>query len=437
MPNDPSEAVPYGLAPEFERALATAAACRPALYGLVVAHLVPAAIQDPTAALVLRAVQAIGKEMHRGPTSFVTVAMRLHRWLDEGRVTQEEIDAVGDMVTEGGDEPTTDELVNELKPILELRAHKAALELGVSQYGKRGDMNEVRARLDAASRIGVVSAATGLRLGVGLAENMAGLAAGGRLGTGITDLDLALGGGPPSRSVTLAIAPTGGGKSMWLIQRAAHSLLEGHFVAYATMELPMEFIQARLVSNIVDVPTNAILDLSMVAEADERIAELAPTMGQLVIQDFPSGTLVADLRDWVRELEREEGRKVTHLVVDYIDEMGSERRDDKDDYSRQGTIMAGLDVYAKEHNHWCDTASQAKRRGPQDRKRRVYTDDVSDSLKKVQKASVVIGISTPDDDALTVEFNIAKNRWGQKDIAVGPLPHNYAHGQIVARGASL
>ena len=424
----------YGLSLEFERAFAVAASTRPALYGRVVSQVEPGAFADPTVALVIRAVQAIGKELKQGPSSVAVVSQRLHRWMDEGRVTYDELEAVGDLFLDTPLPPTSDELITEIRPILKRRLHRAAAIEATTALGRDADFESVSRLIEDARRIGTHDATTGFNAGgAGMAARMAAMAVSGELGTGIMELDMALGGGTPPKTVTLSIAPTGVGKTALIIQQAVEAWRQGHLVCYATMELPSAVIEARMMGNLLDMPWKPILYGQTTHLAEAEHAKIQHTLGQLRLQDFPGGgTMVADIRDWVRDVEQEEGRQVTVLGVDYLDELVSEKKE-MALHEAQGTVMAGLVEFAKEHGLWIYTASGAKKRDTKERTRRTYPDDVSDSAKKARKADVVIGVSSPDPEGLTVEFLIGKNRYGQRDIPVGPFPHNHAHGQIVAR----
>lgn len=429
----------YNLALDFERELAVACAARPALYGLLGCHLEPGAFADPAAALVVRAVRAHGEEYKTGPGTAAVISQRLCQWRDDGRVTQEEIDGVFDLFMEVAEPAPNAELIGLMKPLLARRIQRAAVTASISEWQKGGDFGGIIEQYEAARRIGVSTAGTGMRLGGGeVLGELASLSKVGRLATGMADLDLLLKGGTPCRTFTLFIAPSGGGKSSALIQQAVHAMCEGHLVAYATLELSRPFITARVLANLFDIPYAPLEDGDPAAleYAGQRLTAALPSMGTLVIEEFPPGaTYVADLREWVKRIEREEGRKVTVLLIDYIDDMVSEKASDKSLYDAQGTVVIGLGEFAREHNLWVSSASQAKRRQAGDKKRRVEIDDVSDSLKKVQKSDVVIGISQPDDDGLTVELNVAKNRFGQRKLVAGPLPHNLGNAQLVGHGA--
>jgi len=61
-------------------------------------------------------------------------------------------------------------------------------------------------------------------------------------------------GGVPNKTLNIALAGTGVGKSLFMCHVAASSLVQGHNVLYITMEMAEERIAERIDANLMDLP---------------------------------------------------------------------------------------------------------------------------------------------------------------------------------------
>ena len=89
-----AETKPYGLEGDFEVVLIAAICERERLYARVGDYLDPDGLDYSATKLALRAAKSISMETGNGPKSQILVLQRLRRWLDDGKITKEEIDGL-------------------------------------------------------------------------------------------------------------------------------------------------------------------------------------------------------------------------------------------------------------------------------------------------------------------------------------------------------
>lgn len=419
---------PYGLAVQFERALVTMLGSRPKLYERVGRHIEADALGLPSARLLLLATRAIAEE-HGPPDGAAVVVQRLASWRRAGKVQQEQVDAAVDLLdaAEDGGLPGEEHIVAELVPILRRRAEGDAIRDLIAAHGKSEDTHDLADRLQRAARLGESDVdSPGVQLGTGSFEAIEKLKQLVRLPIGVVELDALLDGGLWRGGLGTIVADTGGGKSMMLAHQAAHATSLGFSVAYATLELPEAIVLARLKANLTGVPTNAILAGS--SDARQRMAEIEASLGVCVVKSFtPRATAVPDLLEWVAGLEKVHKRPFDLLCVDYADKLGVRAPGEVSSYQAGELVYEGLRLFAFDNNKWVWTASQAK--GRDKKKKRLDTSDVADSMGKVRVADVVL-TATFKSDADEVLWFKAKDRLGQANRSVGPLPHDFERGRI-------
>ncbi len=423
------EVDPYELDEDFECALVTLACGNPDLFKAIGSFLEPEGFQFDESELAMRAAQMIAKETGNGPKSLTIVAQRLARWKLEGRVTQEQIDGVMDFFDDAEDLglPTVDDVIEEIKPILQHRVRDEAVQQAIDALGKKGDMDNVTEMLNKADRIGTYVSGTGTSLDDSAFEEIEALQFLERLPTGIDELDAELEGGSERGSLFILVGEPGSGKSVGLVQIAANACLEGHNVAYATLELSRARTLARLTSNLTGVPVNAILNGHM-DKAQEKLRGI--DRGKLAVEYFtPQATTLDEIKAWVGRLEKQTGKHFDVIVIDYCDKLIAPTTSSKgpNPYLDMLMVFEGFRVWMESTNRWGWSASQA-RRGDKKRKR-IGMDDASDSQHKVRVADGVITLNKRGEGTM-IEFFIAKNRNGIAEVAVGPLPTDFACSRI-------
>lgn len=431
----------YGFAREFEHAIVAHAMTSPRFWGAVGANLMPEGFKLEPAQLILQAVRQIAKDHGKGPRSTATVLQRLKSWMDEGRVDKGELKGVRALLVQIFDSPVPpeDEVIDELAPVLMRRVRDRAADELLKTLAQRGDTEHVERMLADAKRIGKVDNSRGQRVdpsGFQLVRRMASLK---RLGTGISDLDDELKGGPREGCYCLFTGGGGVGKSTALSTVMAHAMTEGLAVAMATLELNEDLQFTRLCANLVNLPVDDLLD-DMMSEGERRLAMLVKDerIGIGVIKHFaPRVTTVANLKDWLLMEQEFYGVAFDVLVVDYADKMGSadvrKKKSDADsEVAEELRNLMDREIHADLGIRWVWSASQAKAVA-HDRKKtkKVEGHHAADSIDKLRICDLMITMN-PRDDGDSMLYHVAKNRIGVSSGDVGPIATDNEYGRIAA-----
>lgn len=130
-------------------------------------------------------------------------------------------------------------------------------------------------------------------------------------------LDYLIGGGISRGELAVVMAPTGGGKSMFLVRAATEAIKAGKKVVYYTLELSEELVGLRFDACINNIP------LTKASKYEELIKYTTEKLKiNLKIRNYPDGT--ADINtfyahlDWLKSNENFEPDLI---VVDYADNM--------------------------------------------------------------------------------------------------------------------
>ena len=97
-------------------------------------------------------------------------------------------------------------------------------------------------------------------------------------------------GGLPNKTLNIALAGTGVGKSLFMCHVASAALLGGKNVLYVTLEMAEEKIAERIDANLLNVPIQEIGDLPKVM-FENKVTNLAQkTQGTLIIKEYPTAS---------------------------------------------------------------------------------------------------------------------------------------------------
>ena len=95
-------------------------------------------------------------------------------------------------------------------------------------------------------------------------------------------------GGLPNKTLNIALAGTGVGKSLFMCHVASSVLLQGKNVLYITLEMAEEKIAERIDANLLNVNIQDITDLPK-PMFDTKVERLAKkTQGTLIIKEYPT-----------------------------------------------------------------------------------------------------------------------------------------------------
>ena len=133
-------------------------------------------------------------------------------------------------------------------------------------------------------------------------------------------------GGLPNKTLNIALAGTGVGKSLFMCHVAASALLQGNNVLYITLEMAEEKIAERIDSNLLNIPIQKLHDLPRVM-FDSKIRNLAKkTQGKLIIKEYPTASAhVGHFKALLGELALKRSIKPDIIFVDYLNICASQR----------------------------------------------------------------------------------------------------------------
>jgi replicative DNA helicase len=133
-------------------------------------------------------------------------------------------------------------------------------------------------------------------------------------------------GGLPNKTLNIALAGTGVGKSLFMCHCAAASLLQGKNVLYITLEMAEEKIAERIDANLLNVPIQQLGDLPKLM-FDKKIANLSKkTQGKLIIKEYPTASAhVGHFKSLISDLALKRSIRPDIIFVDYLNICASER----------------------------------------------------------------------------------------------------------------
>ena len=135
-------------------------------------------------------------------------------------------------------------------------------------------------------------------------------------------------GGLPNKTLNIALAGTGVGKSLFMCHMASASLLQGRNVLYITLEMAEEKIAERIDANLLDIPIQQLSDPILTKEKyHSKIRSLmAKTHGRLVIKEYPTASAhVGHFKALLNELSLKKGFAPDIIFVDYLNICASSR----------------------------------------------------------------------------------------------------------------
>ena len=95
-------------------------------------------------------------------------------------------------------------------------------------------------------------------------------------------------GGIPNKTLNIALAGTGVGKSLFMCHFASSVLLQGKNVLYVTMEMAEEKIAERIDANLLNINIQDITDLPKVMYENKVTSVSKKTQGSLIIKEYPT-----------------------------------------------------------------------------------------------------------------------------------------------------
>ncbi len=126
-------------------------------------------------------------------------------------------------------------------------------------------------------------------------------------------------GGLPNKTLNIALAGTGVGKSLFMCHFASSVLLQGRNVLYITMEMAEEKIAERIDANLLNTAIQNLTDLPK-PMFDKKVAKIAKkTQGQLIIKEYPTAAAHSGhFKALLNELALKKSFKPDIIFVDYL-----------------------------------------------------------------------------------------------------------------------
>ena len=135
-------------------------------------------------------------------------------------------------------------------------------------------------------------------------------------------------GGIPNKTLNIALAGTGVGKSLFMCHVASSVLLQGRNVLYITMEMAEEKIAERIDANLLDIPIQQLTSPLLTKEKySSKLLELTKkTQGKLIIKEYPTASAhVGHFKALLNELSMKKGFSPDIIFIDYLNICASAR----------------------------------------------------------------------------------------------------------------
>ena len=174
-------------------------------------------------------------------------------------------------------------------------------------------------------------------------------------------------GGLPNKTLNIALAGTGVGKSLFMCHVASSVLLQGKNVLYITLEMAEEKIAERIDANLLNVNIQDITDLPK-PMFDTKVEDLAKkTQGTLIIKEYPTASAHSGhFKSLLNELALKKSFRPDIIFIDYLNICASSRykaNGNVNSYSYIKAIAEELRGLAVEANLPIVSATQTTRSG--------------------------------------------------------------------------
>jgi len=174
-------------------------------------------------------------------------------------------------------------------------------------------------------------------------------------------------GGLPVKTLNIALAGTGVGKSLFMCHVAGSCLSQGHNVLYITLEMAEEKIAERIDANLLNVDFNELHTMSKDDYERKFQALRTKTHGKLIIKEYPTASASAlHFRALLNELALKKSFKPDIIFIDYLNICASARikaGGNVNSYTYIKSIAEELRGLAVENNLPIVSATQTTRSG--------------------------------------------------------------------------
>lgn len=227
-------------------------------------------------------------------------------------------------------------------------------------------------------------------------------------------------GGLPNKTLNIALAGTGVGKSLFMCHLASSVLLQGRSVLYITLEMAEERIAERIDANLLNVPIQQLVDLPRQMFENKVTNISKKTQGTLIIKEYPTASAHSGhFKALLNELALKKSFRPDIIFIDYLNICASSRHkanSSVNSYSYIKAIAEELRGLAVEFNVPIVSATQTTRSGFGSSD--VELTDTSESFGLPATADLMFAlISTEELEALgQIMVKQLKNRYNDPTI---------------------
>ena len=133
-------------------------------------------------------------------------------------------------------------------------------------------------------------------------------------------------GGVPNKTLNIALAGTGVGKSLFMCHCAGNVLVQGKNVLYITMEMAEERIAERIDANLLNIPLDQLQHITQDSLVKKVGTLAAKTNGKLIIKEYPTGSAhTGHFRALLNELKLKKNFVPDMIFIDYLNICASSR----------------------------------------------------------------------------------------------------------------
>ena len=174
-------------------------------------------------------------------------------------------------------------------------------------------------------------------------------------------------GGLPNKTLNIALAGTGVGKSLFMCHVASSMLLQGKNVLYITLEMAEEKIAERIDANLLNIPIQQLTEIPR-QMFETKVTKLSEkTQGNLIIKEYPTAAAHSGhFKGLLNELALKKSFKPDIIFIDYLNICASSRYragSNVNSYSYIKAIAEELRGLAVEANLPIVSATQTTRSG--------------------------------------------------------------------------
>ena len=174
-------------------------------------------------------------------------------------------------------------------------------------------------------------------------------------------------GGIPNKTLNIALAGTGVGKSLFMCHMASSVLLQGRNVLYITLEMAEERIAERIDANLLNVNIKDIEELPKKVFETKVNSISKKTQGTLIIKEYPTASAhTGHFKSLLNELSLKKSFRPDIIFIDYLNICSSSRfksGSNINSYTLVKSIAEELRGLAVEFNVPIMSATQTTRSG--------------------------------------------------------------------------